>query len=246
MSELASSSAPSSSNANDPVAAFERISHRIAGLTAAVEGFAARQQELHARDYGPDLAKIHKRQDDAKDAIWTLAERPGVKLTPAGIAEQIEAAGAQVRARDHQAWAEAHRAQQQATTALDAVVASARTARMQWRWIWGAASGAFLLGIVLCAIIPGVVDRSVPTSWMWPERRAASVLGMDGWSAGVRLMQVSDPRQWRALREAAQLSAANADAINACRDQAARTNKASACVIRVEPVGTAAIPHFGD
>lgn len=237
MNELVSSSAPSPSTANDPVAAFERMSHRIAGLTAAVEGFAARQQELHARDYGPDLAKIHKRQEDAKDAIWTLAERPGVKLTPAGIAEQIEAAGAHVRARDHEAWAEACRVQQQSAKALDAVVASARTARLQWRSIWGAASGAFLLGIVLCAIIPGVVDRSVPTSWMWPERRAASVLGMDGWSAGVRLMQVSDPVQWRALREAAQLSAANADALKACRDHNERTKKVDACVIRVEPVG---------
>ncbi len=238
MNELVSTSAPSSNSANDPVAAFERMSHKIAGLTAAVEGFAARQQELHARDYGPDLAKIHKRQDDAKHAILTLTDRPGVKLTPSEIAEQIEAAGARVRARDHQAWAEAHRAQLQATRALDAVVASALTARMQRRWIWGAAAAAFVLGIILCAIVPGAVDRSVPPSWMWPEQRAASVLGMDGWSAGVRLMQVSDPRQWRALREAAQLSAANAAVLKACRDHVARTKKASACAIRVEPVGT--------
>ncbi|MDH7973657.1 DUF6118 family protein [Sphingomonas sp. AR_OL41] len=214
------------------------MSHKIAGLTAAVEGFAARQQELHARDYGPDLAMIHKRQDDARDAIWKLAERPGVKLTPREIAEQIEVAGARVRSRDHNTWAEAYGAQQQSARALDAVVASALTARMQWRWIWGAASGAFLLGIVLCAIIPGVVDRSVPASWMWPERRAASALDVDGWSAGIHLMQVSDPRQWRALREAAQLSPANADALKACRDRAAQTKKVGACVIRVAPVGT--------
>jgi hypothetical protein len=169
MNELVSSSASRSNSANDPVAAFERMSHRIAGLTAAVEGFAARQQELHARDYGPDLANIHKRQDDAKHAILTLTDRPGVKLTPREIAEQIEAAGARVRARDHQAWAEAHRAQQQAARALDAVVASALTARMQWRWIWGAAAGAFLLGIILCAIIPGAVDRSVRPAGCGPS-----------------------------------------------------------------------------
>ncbi|MDH7974484.1 DUF6118 family protein [Sphingomonas sp. AR_OL41] len=235
MNELVSTSAASSASANDPVAAFERMSHRIAGLTAAVEGFAARQQELHARDYGPDLAKIHKRQDDAKEAILVLADRPGVKLTPRDIAEQIGAAAAQVRERDHHALVEAHRAQLQATRALDAVVASALTAQLQRRWLWGAAAGAFLLGIVVCAIIPGVVDSSVPTSWMWPEQRAAAVLGTDGWSAGMRLMQVSDPRQWRALREAAQLSAANADALRACRERAAGTKKASACVIRVEP-----------
>lgn len=158
-------------------------------------------------------------------------------LTPRDIAAQIGSAAAQVRERDHRALVEAHRAQLQATSALDAVVASALTVQMQWRWIWGASAGAFLLGIALCAIIPGVVDRSVPAGWLRPEQRAASVLGMDGWSAGVRLMQVSDLCQWQALGEAAQLSAANADALKACRDHATRTKKVDACVIRVGPVG---------
>jgi hypothetical protein len=45
----------------NPEVAFEAMSRKLAGLAAAVDGFAARQQELHARDYGPDFAGIHGR-----------------------------------------------------------------------------------------------------------------------------------------------------------------------------------------
>jgi hypothetical protein len=37
---------------DDPAIAFERMSLKLAGLTAAIEGFAARQQELHVRTMG--------------------------------------------------------------------------------------------------------------------------------------------------------------------------------------------------
>jgi hypothetical protein len=56
--------------------AFEAMTHKLAALVAAVEGFAARQQELHSRDYTEDLARIHACQDDAAAAIETLASSP--------------------------------------------------------------------------------------------------------------------------------------------------------------------------
>ncbi|MDV3456355.1 hypothetical protein RZN05_05120 [Sphingomonas sp. HF-S4] len=94
---------------DDPEVAFEAMTRKLAGLTAAVEGFAARQQELHARDYGPDPAKIHGLSGKMVDAINKLAARPGVALTPETLAPQIAEAGARVRAADHQAWGNANR-----------------------------------------------------------------------------------------------------------------------------------------
>lgn len=207
-------------DSSDPVAAFERMRRTLAGQTAAIEGFAARQQELHARDYGPDLAKIHDRMEAFRGAILKLNDRPAMALTPETIASQIEAAGSQGRAHDHQAWTEACREQRQAARDLKAVAASALTAHAQRQWIGGAAVGAFLLGVILCAIVPGAVDRSVPASWHWPERRAAHVMRMDEWSAGERLMQLSNPAQWQALDDAAIFTAANANALSACRARA--------------------------
>ena len=72
-----------------PEVAFEAMTHKLAALVAAVEGFAVRQQELHSRDYTEDLARIHACQDDAAAAIETLASSPALQLTPQSIAGQI-------------------------------------------------------------------------------------------------------------------------------------------------------------
>lgn len=220
-------------DASDPVAAFDRVRRTLAGQTAAIEGFAARQQELHARDYGPDLAKIHDRMEAFRGAILKLNDRPAMALTPQAIASQIEAAGSRVRGQDHQAWTEASREQRQAASDLKAVTASALTARAQRKWIGGAAAGAFVLGVILCAVVPGAVDRSVPASWHWPERRAAHVMRMDGWSAGERLMQLSSPAQWRALVDATTFTAKNADALAACRAHAVKEKKQISCEVEI-------------
>lgn len=220
-------------DAGDPAAAFERMRRTLAGQTAAIEGFAARQQELHARDYGPDLAKIHDRMEAFRGAILKLNDRPAMALTPEAIASQIEAAGSRVRVQDHQAWTEACREQRQAANDLKALTASARTARAQREWIGGASAGAFVLGVILCAIVPGAVDRSVPGSWHWPERRAAHVMRIDEWSAGERLMQLSNPAQWRALNDAATFTSRNADALAACRARAVKAKKLVSCGVEV-------------
>ncbi len=120
---------------DDPEVAFEAMSRKLAGLTAAVEGFAARQQELHARDYGPDLAKIHERWGKVVDAFQFLTAKPGVALTPETIAPQIVEAGARVRAADHQAWSNASRELGTAIESLNGLVASARTAETQKLWV---------------------------------------------------------------------------------------------------------------
>lgn len=48
---------------------------RLAGLTASVDGFAVRQQELHARDYSPELGLIHSRCDEIGMEIAAMKER---------------------------------------------------------------------------------------------------------------------------------------------------------------------------
>ncbi len=218
---------------DEPEVAFAVMSRKLAGLTAAVEGFAARQQELHARDYGPDLAKIHERQEKVRAAILTLNERPAMALTPQIIASQIEIAGAQGRAADHQAWATAHRELGHAIHSLDGVVASALTAQAQKLWIAGAAAAALVIGFAFGTVIPTRIAQAVPESWHWPETKAATVLQRDGWDAGVRLLQVADPQRWRTLNEAARLVGENAEALAECRSRASRSGKPVDCDLKV-------------
>jgi hypothetical protein len=216
---------------DDPEVAFDAMGRKLAGLTAAVEGFAARQQELHARDYGPDLAKIHERQDKVKAAILTLNERPAMQLTPDMIASQIKAAGEQGRAADHQAWSNANQQLGYAIQSLNGVVASARAAKVQRLWIAGAAAAALLVGFAFGTVMPTRIAQAVPESWHWSEANAAHILQRDGWAAGERLLQVSDPVRWKNLTEATRIAEQNAKALANCGERAARSGKSVDCVV---------------
>lgn len=219
---------------DDPEVAFEAMSRRLAGLTAAVEGFAARQQELHARDYGQDLAKIHALSGEMVDAIKKLAAKPGVALTPETLAPQIAEAGERVRAADHQAWASANRELGAAIQSLKGVVTSAMKAETQKHWIIGAAIAALIVGFAFGAVVPTRIAQSVPESWHWPEQRAADMLLRGEWNAGMRLLQVADPARLRALDDAARLVKGNAQALADCRSRAAKSKESVNCRIEAE------------
>lgn len=212
------------------------MDRRLAGLTAAVEGFAARQQELHARDYAPELAAIQEKWERAREAFDHLRKMPALELTPEMLASQIEQAGASLREADHGAFNHARRDLREAVGTIGSVVTSARTSRDQNHWLAIAAAAAMVLGFAFGVVIPAAIYNSVPTSWHWPERRAANMLGLDEWSAGERLTQVADPDRWRKVDAAWRLYDANADALALCAKQAARAHAARSCTIAVAPV----------
>ncbi|WP_084584545.1 DUF6118 family protein [Sphingomonas azotifigens] len=215
--------------ADQTVQAFNEMSRKLAGLTAAVDGFAARQQELHARDYGPDLEKIRDGYDKVCGAINILAKRPAMTLTPENVAKQIEAASAEGRADDHRAWTGASHALADTVQELKGMVASAHSAETQQLWIAGAAALALLIGFASGTVFPTLVAQLAPESWHWPEERAAAILRRTPWDARVRLMQVANPQQAQALADAARLSEDNADALSGCRKRAEQLNPSVKC-----------------
>ena len=227
----------SADTVDNPEVAFDAMTRKLAGLTATVDGFAARQQELHGRDYGPDFAGIHGRLDKAnvavRTAVRTLSERPAMQLTPAMIASQIRAAGEQGRAADHQAWSIANQQLGNAIQSINSVVASERTAETQRLWIEGAAAAALVFGFAFGTVLPTRIAQAVPENWHWPEANAARILQRDGWSAGERLLQVSNPARWRYLTESAQIAEQNAEALASCAERAARRGRPLDCVIKV-------------
>lgn len=206
---------------------------RLAGLTAAVEGFAKRQQELHGRDYSPELGAIQANWERARDAFDRVIKQPALQLTPEKLASQIEQAGASLREADHDALDHARRDLREAVGTIGSVVASARTARDQNRWIAGAAAAAMVVGFLLGAIVPDIIDRVAPESWHWPEERAAAILGRDGWSSGLRLLQDPNLGKWRALQQAAILARRNADALEKCSKDASKQRRDVKCTVRV-------------
>jgi hypothetical protein len=187
---------------DETAAAFDTMSRKLAGLTAAVEGFASRQQEMHARDYGSDLARLLDATEKMRIAINTLDRRPAMALTPERIASQIEVAGEQTRSADHQVWDTAHRGLNQAIQTLGEMTVSARKAENQNFWLAIAAAIALVIGLALGMVLPERIDQTMPESWHWPEQRAASVLGRSEWDAGLRLLEVADLKRAKAMEAA--------------------------------------------
>jgi hypothetical protein len=126
-------------------------------------------------------------------------------LTPQRIAEQIEAAGRNGRQADHTAWRQAQNELQATANSIDRVVASALEEERQLIWLLIAAGVALVAGIILGNLVPPIIDRRVPESWHWPEQRAADILGRDQWSAGERLLEVSDPARWMSVKAAIEI-----------------------------------------
>ncbi|MBB3360472.1 MULTISPECIES: DUF6118 family protein [unclassified Novosphingobium] len=216
-----------------PEVAFEAMTHKLAALVAAVEGFAARQQELHSRDYTEDLARIHACQDDAAAALETLASSPALQLTPEAIAGQIYHATARASEVERQHFGAARIDLDRTVLTINDIVQSILRGLQQLRWLGVAAAIGVVTGFLLGWVVPDVVDRAVPEGWHWPEERAASLLQRDGWATGERMLQVSDPQRWQALREAASVWASNVKALEACQQRAAKAGKGVNCSILV-------------
>jgi hypothetical protein len=84
-----------------------------------------------------------------------------MELMVEGIAKRIEQAGKDVRASDHQALAAAREGFAYATQKVNGVVATALTARAQRKWMGIAAGTGTMLGMILIAIFPGAIARSM-------------------------------------------------------------------------------------
>ncbi|MGQ2943103.1 MAG: DUF6118 family protein [Blastomonas fulva] len=200
--------------------ALEAVARRLAGVTAAVDGFAQRQQDLLGRDNSEDLALIHQSCEGMREVIDMLGQQPALKLTPEVIGRQIETAGRQARTDADLALAAIHNNLQNAISALAKMTGSVRTVRQQNQWLAAAAGVALVLGAMGGAIMLPAIDWVVPERWLWPEKRAMSALRRGGWDAGERLMSVANPGRWSNLQAAAQLSEKNSEAINKCAKRA--------------------------
>ncbi len=223
----------------DALAAFERMNSQLAMLTAAVEGFAARQARIEHRDYSQDLAQLAAGQDKMIGAINTLADRPGVKLTPDGFAEGVGRAAAKLRVPDQAALASAQTAMGDARAAMAGVVAGARSRQAQRDVLtWAVILTMGATGL-LFALAPLLINA------LWPavaEDRAAAFLHKSRWEAGMELMASGDPARWRQLVDADTFQHETAQAVAACRSRANFVARPVRCSIEIAPAENALRP----
>jgi len=221
----------------DPAAqAFAQLRGEVALLRRAVEQLASERTEIVLPDYSATLGKIALTLGEIGGEMQQMAASPALQVTPETLAQRIDTAAQAARRADHAAQIEARDRLDRATAELRRIVKNARTAdeqRHRLAWVGGS---ALLAGVLLWSVMPGMIARSVPASWHWPERMAARTMREPNlWEAGIHLMQVGNPEAWNSITRAADIARANSDSITACERKAAKARQPVRCAIRIEP-----------
>jgi Family of unknown function (DUF6118) len=186
-------------DSTDPATeAFSKIQEELALLRAAVSGMAKDRRELVIPDYTETLIKMSDHINTTGKQLRALASRPALELTPEILAKQITGAGANARNAEQAALTNATTTFVAIANQLTGFVASARKDQEQTRWLIWTGIASAILGALLWVVLSLTANALAPESWHWPEKTAASALGLDMWNAGERLQAVADPKRWKA------------------------------------------------
>ena len=221
---------------NDPAAeAFARLEGEMALMRRAVEHLAAERADIIIPDYGTTLGEMAGRLAEMSQSLSAIASKPAMQFTPKSMAERIEAAAQIARRTDHDQLAEARKDLFHATQDMRGLIGRTHAIAEQRRRLAWMGGGGLLAGILLWSFLPGVIARSLPESWHWPERMATRTLGeSSSWEAGVRLMRNGNPEVWSVLVQAADMQHDNREIIADCRKVADRTGKPVRCTLELK------------
>lgn len=172
---------------NPAAQAFGELRAELSLLRRAVERLT--DERVAQPDYAPTLELIDKRFEQV--VVWArkVSEKPALGLTPEIIAGRIAAAAVDARAEDRAMLQTAATRMEAAGSRIDGLIDRGRAADEQRRELIHNRIAFAVAGMLLWAILPGAVARSLPVSWAVPERIAARMLGTDMWQAGQQMMK---------------------------------------------------------
>lgn len=221
--------------------AFARLDDRVAELDGrialmarGVEHMAAERLSIEIPDYNPTLEKTNAHLAAIAKRLKEIEDAPALDMTPEDMGARIAAAARQARERDRAHVERVQQNQIDAVKALRQIIGHARTRQGQREHLLWGIGGGILAGCLLWSILPGVIARTVPETWHWPERIAArTVREPTFWEAGIRMMRADGPQAWNTLYGAGEMWRNNREAISACEQKAARAKKSVRCTINV-------------
>ena len=218
--------------------AFDDLRAEVSLLRRAVERLAAERAEpADTPDYAETLGIMAQNISVAAQRIGAVVNSPALVLTPHEIGRQIIEVGTAGRSEDRRAIAAARQVIEEVATKLGRQLDSHVMAEDQWRQRRRDSLIALLVGALLWAILAGPIVRSLPTSWLLPERMAARTLRMPMWEGGQHLMRVASPRAFAEIVAGNRLVAGDRETLVACRKRAVRAGKTVHCAIEVKPEG---------
>ncbi len=172
--------APNPTSGTDPDAtaqAFDELRGEVSLTRRAVEGLTAARERVP--DYSVTLGTMSAALDAAVAALARIEASPAMRLSPAAMTAEIVKAGAAARADDAKLVQEARDTMLRAIGRVDGIVERGQAADRQVRQrVWNAVGGA-VAGMLVWAVLPGMVARALPASWHVPEWMAARTLRVD-------------------------------------------------------------------
>ncbi len=130
---------------------------------------------------------VAKRSKDV--CVWaSVSERSALALALATLARQIAQPGKTGRTLDQEMLDCAAKRMNHAGSRIDVLLARSESPVEQDRELNRHRVAFAVVGLVLCAVLPGTVARSIAVSWAKLERIAARMLGNDIRQAGQGMM----------------------------------------------------------
>ena len=209
----------------DPAeAAFDRLRNE---LLAGQDSVAA---ELRRLDCSETLGVIVQR-------LQAIEDHPALSMTPQQYGQALRAASEAVEKRAEQQFYGVIQGLDGVARDLKVRLAGTRERHGQNQLLAIAAGVGLVVGAGLWAGLSGPVARALPVSWAAPEKMAAATLGVDGWSAGQRLMRWASPPGFQLAVQGDRLVRANREALAKCEAAAQSSGQAQRCVLTVPPNG---------
>src|SRR3546814_578978 len=183
-------------------------------MARAVEHMAAERLNIEIPDYNPTLEKTNAYLAGILKRMKAIEDAPALDMTPEDLGARIAAAARKAREADKTNIQQVQQSQMSAVQALRQIIGHARNRQDQREHLLWSIGGGVLAGCLLWSLLPGMIARSVPESWHWPENIARRTVGEPSiWEAGSRMMQVGSPEAWHAISAAAVLRHENKETI---------------------------------
>ena len=190
-------SAPEPTIASDIAQAFEDLRREVSLTRLAVEGLTAARERIP--DYDPTLGSMSEALKASLAHLDRIERSPAVRLSPDAMVAEIVKASAVARAEDVRLLREAGNTLSHAIGRVDGIVERGQSVEGHKRRLIQTGVGGLVLGMLVWAVLPGAVVRSLPRSWAMPERMAARMLRLDMWDAGQAMMAKADPERRRQI-----------------------------------------------
>jgi len=207
--------------------AFDNLRAQVTVMRQAVEALPRAWEKSRPVDTTETLGQMVQALRAVGDKLVQIEQHPAMRMTPHQYATAVISAGAGLMSTAVQKFDRASDEAVRERQALAAMIGTMDGQRRQLEQLLWTGCGALVLGLLISPLFA----RLLPFGW--DGQVAAFILRGDRLQAGAELMAAGSPEAWRTLSSAAELQKANAAALAACREAAAKTKKEQHCTVVV-------------